>query len=74
MTIFTYHSILKGYNFVILSHSFTFKPLYIIDNILYDIKKFKKKVWILFQNMSKVYDRVNIYILQHAMNTLKLSV
>jgi len=44
MNIFISHSILKSYNFVMLSHSFTFKLLHIIDNILYDIKYHYNKI------------------------------
>ncbi len=72
MNIFISHSILKGYNFAVLLYSSTFELLKIIDNLLYDTKVYKKKIWILFQDMSKAYDRVNIFILQHTMNWLKI--
>jgi len=73
MNIFISHSVLKGYNFAALSHSSTFELLRIIDNLLYDVKIHKKKIWILFQNMNKAYNQVNIFMLQHAMNRLKIS-
>jgi len=72
MTIFTQHKVLRGYNFAALPHSSTFEPLRIIDNILYDVKHYDRKVWLLFQDMSKAYDRVNIFMLQKAMARLKL--
>jgi len=48
INIFVSHSILKGYNFAALPYSSTFKPLRIIDNLFYDAKVYKKKIWILF--------------------------
>jgi len=57
---------------VVLPHSSTFELLCIIDNILYDVKQHDHKVWLLFQDMSKVYDRVNIFMLQKAMFRLKI--
>src|SRR6266498_1922869 len=73
MTIFVQYSILKGYNFATLPHSSTFEPLRIIDNILYDVKQHNKEIWILFQDMSKAYDQVNIFMMCHILNRLKLS-
>ena len=70
--IFTTHQVLQDYNFTALLHSSTFKFLCIIDNILYDVKQYHHKVWLLFQDMSKAYNQVNIYILQKAMHHLKL--
>ena len=72
MTIFMQHSILKGYNFAALPHSSTFEPFRIIDNILYDVKQHNKEIWILFQDMSKAYNRINIFMMHHALNRLKL--
>jgi ribonuclease HI len=45
-----------------------------MDNILQDAHDNKKEIWMLFQDMSKAYDRVNLFMLQHAMNRLKLPV
>src|SRR6266508_4511035 len=70
--IFTQNKILRGYNFAALPHSSTFEPLRIIDNILYDVKQHDRKIWLLFQDMSKAYDRVNIFMLQKAMARLKI--
>ena len=54
------HNILKGYNFAGLSGKSTMKPICIMNNILKDVKANNKELWILFQDMSKAYDRVNI--------------
>src|SRR6266542_237870 len=72
MKIFTQTKVLRGYNFAALPHSSTFEPLRIIDNILYDVKQHDRKIWLLFQDMSKAYDRVNIFMLQKAMTRLKI--
>jgi hypothetical protein len=50
------HNILKGLNFAGLPFKSTFKPLHIIDNVIYDAKHNKKDLWILLQDMSKAYD------------------
>ena len=72
MKIFTQNKVLRDYNFAILPYSSIFELLRIIDNILFDVKQHDHKVWLLFQDMSKVYDRVNIFILQKAMLRLKI--
>ena len=64
--------ILQGNNFAGLPHSSTFKPVRILDNILQDARTNKKELWILFQDMSKAFDRVNIYMLEKALHRLKL--
>src|SRR3990170_2543454 len=70
--IFVQHHILKGYNFAALPHRSTFDAIRLMDHILQDAHDDKKEVWMLFQNMSKAYDRVNIFMLQHALKRLKL--
>ena len=37
-----------------------------------DAKEKKNEIWILFQDMSKAYDRVNIFMLQKALQRLKI--
>jgi len=73
-SIFVQRKILKGYNFAALPHSSTFEALRVIDNVLQDAKDNKKEIWFLLQDMSKAYDRVNIHMLRHALNRLKLPV
>src|SRR6266511_2744049 len=72
MTIFVDNHILKGLNFAGLPHQSTFEPLRLLDNILNDAKENNKELYIFSQDMSKAYDRVNIHMLQKAMNRLKL--
>ncbi len=37
-----------------------------------DIKQHNKEIWILFQDISKAYDHVNIFMIRHTLNRLKL--
>ena len=50
----------------------TFEPIRIIYEIVQDAKEKNKELWVLFQDLSKAYDRVNILMLAHAMARLKL--
>jgi hypothetical protein len=71
-SILVQHHVLKGYNFAALPKSSTFEALRVIDNVLQDAKSSDKEIWFYLQDMSKTYDRVNICMLQHAMNHIKL--
>ena len=74
MRMFVDHHILKGLNFAGLPHQSTFEPLRLLDNILQDAKDSKKDLYIYSQDMSKAYDRVNIFMLEKAMIRLKLPI
>jgi hypothetical protein len=50
----------------------TFGPLRIINEIIQDVNENDKDLWILSLDMSKAYDRVNIFMLEKAMELLKL--
>src|SRR5215216_2932544 len=69
---------LSGLNFAGLPHQSTLEPLHIINNHLEyhrSMKEtdsaYKKDLHILFQDMSKAYDRVNIFMLKKALFRLK---
>ena len=49
----------------------TLEPLCIVNAILEDARATKKELWILFQDMSKAYDCVNIHMLDLAMQRIK---
>src|SRR5213080_632605 len=70
--IFVQESILNNTQFAGLPGSSTFEPLRIINEIIQDAKESKNELWILFQDLSKAYDRVNIKMLTKAMERLKL--
>jgi hypothetical protein len=70
--IFKKFNILKGNQFAGLPGNSTFGPLRIINEIIQDTNKNDKDLWILSLDMSKAYDRVNIFMLEKAMEYLKL--
>ena len=66
------HTILKGNQFAALPGSSTFEPIRIINEIIEDAKEQKKEIWLFFQDLSKAYDRVNIFMLEKAFERLRL--
>jgi Reverse transcriptase (RNA-dependent DNA polymerase) len=66
------HKILKGNQFAGLPNMSTFEPLRIINEIVQDAKEQNKEFWLLSQDLSKAYDRVNIYMLKKAFQRLKI--
>ena len=72
LAILIQYNVLKGNNFAVLPKSSTFEALRVIDNVLQDAKDLDKEIWFYLQDMSKAYDRVNICMLQHTMNRIKL--
>ena len=69
--VMVHHSILRGGNHADLPGGSTLEPLRIVNAILEDARASKKELWILFQDMSKAYDRVNIHMLDLAMQRIK---
>jgi len=63
MKTFVDHNVLKGMNFAELPHQSTFEPLQLLDNVLFDAKDNDKPLFIYSQDMSKAYDRVNLFML-----------
>jgi hypothetical protein len=72
MKIFKKYNVLKGNQFAGLPGSSTFEPLRIINEVIQDANENDKELWILSLDMSKAYDRVNIFMLEKAMKCLKL--
>jgi len=71
-SVFVQHNILKGSNFAGLPFKSTFDPIHIIDNIKQDAIVNKSELWVLLQDMSKAYDRVNVFTLVKAMERLRI--
>src|SRR6266498_5484496 len=67
------HHILKGNNFAGLPGGSTEVPIKLMNMILEDAKEHKKSVWILLQDLSKAYDRVDLTILRRVMEQVKIS-
>src|SRR6266540_490798 len=66
------HGILKGNNFAGLSEGSTELPIKLMHMILEDAKENHKPVWILLQDLSKAYDRVDLTIFWQAMQRVKI--
>src|SRR2546422_410782 len=66
LNLFVKHKILKGTNHARLPESSTMLPLRIIKSIIEDARNKNIEIWILFQDLSKTYDRVNIHMLDKA--------
>ncbi len=66
------HNILKGNNFARLPEGATEILIKIMNLIIEDAKIHHKPLWILLQDLSKAYDRVDLKILKKAMNYIKI--
>src|SRR6266540_1424801 len=66
------HHVLKGNNFTGLPEGSTEFPIKLMNMIMEDAKEHKKPVWILLQDLSKAYDRVDLVILRQAMERVKI--
>src|SRR6266540_4384229 len=66
------HKVLRGNNFAGIPGGSTEVPIKIMNMILEDAKEHNKPVWILLQDLSKAYDRVDLSILRKAMERIKL--
>ncbi|GBC04771.1 hypothetical protein RclHR1_05860009 [Rhizophagus clarus] len=67
------NNILKGGNHAALPGNSTEVPIRIMNLIMEDAKVKKKPLWILFQDLSKAYDRVDIKMLELTFNKIKIS-
>ena len=66
------HGILEGGNHAGLPGGSTLPPTRILNALIEDATENKKELWVLFQDLSKAYDRVNGYMLDLAMQRIKL--
>lgn len=66
------HNILKGGNFAGLPGRSTEPPIKIINMLLEDAIENNKEIWILLQDLSKAYDRVDLSYLRFALNRIKV--
>jgi hypothetical protein len=65
-------NILKGGNHAALPRGSTKAPLRIINTCIKDAKSNKKPIWMMFQNLSKAYDRVDVEMLKLVMIRIKV--
>ena len=51
--------ILEDNNYAALPSKLTIEPIHTLNLVMEDARENNKELWILFQDMSKAYDRVN---------------
>ena len=68
------HNILRGGNFASLPGGSTVPPIKILNMLLEDANEHNKEIWILLQDLSKAYDRVDLNYLRHALARIKLPI
>src|SRR5215216_6805128 len=66
------HKICKGNNFAGLPGGSTEDPIKIMNILIEDAIENKKDIWILLQDLSKAYDRVDLKFLKLALQRIKL--
>jgi hypothetical protein len=70
--ILTQHKILKGYNFAGLPGESTSSPIYILNNLIEDVKQKNKEIWILLQDIKKAFDSVSLESIKRALRRIKI--
>ena len=66
------HHILKGNNYAGLPGKSTQEPIKILNMIMEEAVEQKNEIWILFQDLSKAYDRVDLKFLKKALDRIKV--
>ena len=67
-----HRNVLENFNYVTLSGCSTIKPINILNNIIEDARENKKELWLIFQDMLKVYDYINRKNLSKSLERIKL--
>src|SRR5215216_203580 len=70
--LFGKHHILRGGNFTGLPRGSTVPPIKILNMLLEDANENNKDIWILLQDLSKAFDRVDLTYLKHALERIKV--
>src|SRR5271156_6761559 len=66
------HRLLNNAQFAALPGGSTLNPIQITNELIEDAKDKNSELWILFQDMAKCYDHVNVYMLEKAFLRLRL--
>src|SRR5438552_6695646 len=65
-------NILRGPNFAGLPGESTLEPIQLLNNICEEVREKQKELWILLQDTAKVFDTVNLEILERVLNRIKI--
>src|SRR5271163_3561866 len=63
MNVFSANKVLRGNQFAAIPGGSTMEPLRITHEIIEHAKRHKQELWLLFQDLSKCYDRVNLFVM-----------
>ena len=64
--------ILRGRNFAGLPGEGTASPIHLLGCLIEEAKEKKKELWMMFQDIKKIYDLVGLKMLELAMKRIKL--
>src|SRR5581483_8351202 len=70
--VFTKHNILRGNNFAALKGSLTITPIHTLNNFIEHARANNREIWIVFQDMAKAFDSVNLHSLKKSMDRIKI--
>lgn len=70
--VLTNHPILSEHNWAALPKLSTREPIRIVNSVIENANQYNKECWMVFQDMSKAYDNVNINMLTHALRRIKV--
>src|ERR1043165_3087683 len=66
------HNVLRGNNFAGLPGGSYDTPIMILNNILEESRDYNKELWIILQDLSKTYDRVDLKFMKLALECIKI--
>ena len=70
--ILSQHKVLRGENYAGLPGGSTLELIKILNAVIEEARENNKECWMLFQDISKAYDRVKLPMLQKAMKRIKI--
>ena len=66
------YDVLKGLNFAALKGGFTASPIAFLNAIIEDVQESNKELWIVFQDMAKAFDSIDLNPLTYALKQIRL--
>lgn len=72
VTVLKLHKVLFDPNYISLPDESIYEPIFTLQSLVEHTNQKKHEFWILFQDMAKAFDTVNINILNRAMACIKI--